>query len=315
MRFTLRHLEYFVAAANAKSISDAAERARISPASISTAVSHLEQEFDVKLFVRHHSQGIVLTPAGEQFAVRARALLELARGFYDDAAEFNTSLRGSLTVGCLVTLAPLVLPEVCHTFTVEHPEVSIEFVEGNQDQLISSLRREQCDLAITYDMHLSDDISFDCLVELPPCVLLPTSHKFAKRKSVQLSDVADEPYIMLDLPHSRDYFLSLFSQAGIEPEISARSTQPGVVRTMVANGYGVTITVVRPKNKAAADGKATVPVPLGGGVRLLPLGVIRLKRGNRSQLMTAFEEHLHGAINPKRVPGMTFGDPGQVNVL
>lgn len=72
MRFTLRQLEYFIAAGETKSITLAAERINISQPSISIAISHLEQEFGVQLFIRHHAQGLSLTPAG-------RALLQEAK--------------------------------------------------------------------------------------------------------------------------------------------------------------------------------------------------------------------------------------------
>ena len=64
MRFSLRQLEYFIAAGEAGSIPQASERINISQPSISTAISQLEQELDTQLFVRHHAQGLSLTPAG-----------------------------------------------------------------------------------------------------------------------------------------------------------------------------------------------------------------------------------------------------------
>ena len=59
--FTFRQLEYFVAAGEAGSITGAAEKISISPPSISMAVSSLEREFGVQLFVRHHAQRLSLT--------------------------------------------------------------------------------------------------------------------------------------------------------------------------------------------------------------------------------------------------------------
>lgn len=66
MRYTLRQLEYFIAAGEVGSITLASERLCISQPSISTAISHLEREFGVQLFVRHHAQGLSLTPAGHK---------------------------------------------------------------------------------------------------------------------------------------------------------------------------------------------------------------------------------------------------------
>ena len=64
MKFTLRQLAYFIAAAETGSITQASKRASISQPAISTAISHIERELEVQLFLRHHAQGLSLTPAG-----------------------------------------------------------------------------------------------------------------------------------------------------------------------------------------------------------------------------------------------------------
>ena len=66
MRFSLKQLHYFVAAAEAGSIKLASERVNISQPSISSAIAHLEEELNVQLFIRHHAQGLSLTLAGKR---------------------------------------------------------------------------------------------------------------------------------------------------------------------------------------------------------------------------------------------------------
>ena len=109
MKFTLRQIEYFIAAAESGSVALAAQRANISAPSVSTAIAHLEQEFGVQLFVRHHAQGLSLTSAGRGLLREARQGLRQMEGLYA-AATADGQLRGTLNVGCLVTVAPMVLP-------------------------------------------------------------------------------------------------------------------------------------------------------------------------------------------------------------
>ena len=78
MRFTLRQLEYFVAAGEAGSITEAARRTHGSQPTVSSAVARLEKALGVELFVRHHAHGVTLTPAGTRFLGEARALLRQA---------------------------------------------------------------------------------------------------------------------------------------------------------------------------------------------------------------------------------------------
>src|SRR5258707_14043708 len=109
MRYTFRQLEYFIAAGETGSITLASERISISQPSISTAISHLERELGVQLFVRHHAQGLSLTPVGRTLLRDAKQLIEQAEALYATASEASGQVRGQLTVGCLVTLAPMVL--------------------------------------------------------------------------------------------------------------------------------------------------------------------------------------------------------------
>ena len=70
-----------------------------------------------------------------------------------------------------------------------------------------------------------------------------------------LAELAGEPLVLLDLPHSREYFRSLFAAEGVEPTVGHRSEHPEVIRTMVANGYGYTLINARPVIDQALDGR------------------------------------------------------------
>ena len=116
MKFTLRQLAYFIAAAETGSITLASKRASISQPAISTAISHIERELDVQLFLRHHAQGLSLTPAGRTLLREAKQLLKQAEGMYSAAADISHQMRGELSVGWFSTLAPIVMPELVNPF-------------------------------------------------------------------------------------------------------------------------------------------------------------------------------------------------------
>lgn len=103
----------------------ASERINISQPSISTAISHLETELGVQLFVRHHAQGLSLTPAGHRLLREAKSLLDQAHNLYTVASETTTEVRGELTVGCMLTLAPMIIPELCHSFMASFPRAML----------------------------------------------------------------------------------------------------------------------------------------------------------------------------------------------
>ena len=304
MRFTFRQLQYFIAAGEAGSITLASATIRISPPSISTAISQLERELGVQLFVRHHAQGLSLTPTGRILLREARRLIEQAEGLYAAASEAGDQVRGELAVGCLVTLAPMVLPELTHSFTAAFPQVTIRHHENHQEWLLNSLRRAEIDVAVTYDLQIPDGITFTPLASLPPHALVAKAHPMAGRTAVTLAELAAEPLVLLDLPMSREYFLALFMKEGVQPTIHSRSPHQDVVRTMVANGYGYTLANVRPRSDLALDGRRVVRVPLAGEQAPMRIGIATLAQLRTSRLVQAFEEHCQSYISDARIPGM-----------
>jgi DNA-binding transcriptional LysR family regulator len=311
MRFTLRQLEYFVAAGETGSITLASERIAISQPSISAAIAHLEQELGVQLFVRHHAQGLSLTPTGRTLLADAKRLLEQAEGLYAAAAEMSDRIRGELTVGCLVTLAPIVLPELAQSFAAAYPEARIRQVEGDHERLLDGLRRAEIDAAITYDLQIPEGIAFTPLACLPAHVLVGEGHRLARRASVRLEELVGDPLILLDLPLSREYFLALFLKEGLEPVIGARSPNQEVVRTMVANGLGYTLANVRPRSDLALDGRRLVRLALAGDHRPMTMGLATLARLRKPRLVDAFEGHCRASVTASHIPGMALGGGGR----
>ena len=110
--YTLRQLEYFVAVAEAGSITRAASAVHLSQSAMSTALTDLEGALGIQLLVRHHAKGITLTPAGRQLLVASRQLLASAADLRSVAHGLGGSLTGTLTIGCFEVMAPYLLPEL-----------------------------------------------------------------------------------------------------------------------------------------------------------------------------------------------------------
>jgi DNA-binding transcriptional LysR family regulator len=304
MKFSFRQLTYFIAAGETGSITLASKRANISQPAISTAISHIERELDVQLFLRHHAQGLSLTPAGRALLRDAKQLLKQAEGLYSAAADVSHHMRGELSVGWFSTLAPIVMPELVGSFLKAFPETKIRSLESHQEGLLNSLRRAESEVAITYDLQINGDFTFLPLATLPPYALFAASHPLARERSVKLSQLAPLPMVLLDMPMSREYFLALFIRERLEPNIAWSSAQFEVVRTMVANGLGYTLANVRPRAEVALDGRRVHRVPLAGDSPPLRIGIATLKELKKTRLAEAFERHCQGLISESYIPGM-----------
>lgn len=305
LRFTLRQLEYFIAVGEAGNISVAAERIAISPPSISSAIAHLEAELGAKLFLRHHARGLSLTPFGEALLKEARQLVDQANQLNAVATEITGAVRGRINVGCFITFAPMLMPELAHSFTARFPATTVFHFVSDHQALMRALVSNRIDIALTYDLGtLPPGIIFAPLASLPPQAIFGEMHPMAGRASVTLEELAREDLILLDLPGSRDYFLGLFRQARLEPKTTLQSSYPDVIRTMVANHHGYTIVNVIPRTDLALDGRRVVRVPLAGECPPTVIGVARHGDQQDSNLVQTFAKHCAELISDASIPGM-----------
>lgn len=295
LRYTLRQLEYFVAVGTTGSIAAASQQVNVSSPSISTGISQLEEELGVQLFVRHHAQGLTPTVAGRKLLDHAQFVLRQAAMLRDLAGDLSGSIRGPLAIGCLSSFAQLVLPGLRRSFVEAHDEVRISQVEADQSELFSLLRQAKIDMALTYDLDLPRDLPFFPMLRLPPVVAMSEDHPLADRSSVSVTDLAPLPMVLLDLPHSADYFLSFFVDVGLRANIAERTRDMAVMRGLVANGFGYSIVNVRPFADRAPDGKPLRFVPLSGNLRAMNLGLL-MAASERTQLHKAFMSHARGWI-------------------
>ncbi|SDN71042.1 LysR substrate-binding domain-containing protein [Ensifer sp. YR511] len=288
LRFTFRQLEYFLAVGEAGSIAKAADQVNVSPPSISASIVQLETEFGLQLFVRKHSQGLSLTPGGRVFMNEVAKLLASADALHDLAGNISEKVRGPLSIGCLMTFAQLVMSPLRRKFESAYPEVRVRQCERNQGQLFQMLRRGEIDVALTYDLELTQEMSFESLMKVPAYAMLPHGHKFADKPVITTEELADEPMVLLDLPYSREYFLSAFQNKGLRPHIAERTSDIAMMRSMVGNGFGYGIANMRPLNALSPDGKPLVFVPLTSDFRALTMGLALPASDHRTQTIQAF---------------------------
>ncbi|MCB2121250.1 MAG: LysR family transcriptional regulator, partial [Rhodobacteraceae bacterium] len=151
LRFTIRQLEYLVAVAEAGSIAGAADRVNVSSPSISAAISQLEADFGHQFFIRKHAQGLSLTQTGRQFLIQARKVLHEARTLNRLADDISGKVQGTLALGCLLTFAQFMAPQLRRGFETRHEGVRVTQSELNHEEIIAGLRAGDLDIALTYD--------------------------------------------------------------------------------------------------------------------------------------------------------------------
>lgn len=304
LRITLRQLEYFVAVGEAGSIALAADRVNVSSPSISAAIGQLEAEFGLPLFVRKHAQGLSLTQAGRQLMAQAKRTLTHAETLTRMAADISGKVQGPLAVGCLLTFAQLLLPQLRRQFEARYADVRVTQFELDQSEIFTRLRHGEIDIALTYQLDIPPDLTFLPLVDLAPYVMLGEAHPLAHLAEITVESLQEHPMVLLDLPYSSDYFLSFFTRRGLRPMIAERTKDMAVARSLVANGYGYSIANIRPLNDNAPDGRPLRFVPLAGEGLSLALGLVLVEGAQNMLTVQAFIDHCTRLITAESVPGM-----------
>lgn len=257
---SLTQLAYFERCAELSSMTEAAASLHVAQSAISTSIANLEHKLGTALFVRRRAKGLVLTAAGETFLARARRILAEV----DEAVASidPDNVTGKLRVGVFPTLAPFYVPEIAQRLTHAHPGIDVEFVEVSAGELESALADHAIEVALSYDLGLSPSVRRERLRQIPLYVAVGPEHRLADRHRVAIADLVEEPMVLLDLPHSRDYFTDTFARVGFTPMIKHRFTSFEAVRAMVARGHGFTLLNQRPVHDLTYDGGQLIVIEL-----------------------------------------------------
>lgn len=291
LRYSLRQLEYFVAAARHRSIAAAARELNVSQPSISKSIAKFEQQFSIQLFIRHHARGMSLTPVGKRLLTEAMELLRYAQDLQQNAQEATTSITGKLEIACFASVAPVFMPAILAKFSELYPGIDVHMREGNQTEIYDDLANGRIELAITYLSPLAPRLIAQTLAEFETYVLLPAQHRFARQDSVSLKSLEDENFILLEAPPSREFFMKIFTQIGIKPKISVSSPSLEMVRGLVGRNRGYSIMVTQPRCDQTYDGREIVGRPIREKTEKGILVMLRHESIHQTRIVTAFSDY------------------------
>jgi DNA-binding transcriptional LysR family regulator len=174
----LRHLRYFVAVAEERSFTGAAERLWIAQPGLSTQIRRLEAELGLKLFERH-TRGVDLTSAGELFLERARAVLAAAETAGATGRDMQAGVIGSLRIGIASGARWSPTAELLHRFSREWPAVELTVLESYGGTLWRELRDRRLDALVAPTGHASPDLRTLALGSEAWVALVGSGHRLA----------------------------------------------------------------------------------------------------------------------------------------
>lgn len=242
MPFTLRQLQFFVAAAEAGSVSGAARALSISQSSVTEAIRALEDDLGVGLFDRQ-ARGILLTHKGSAFLRHARQILAdvaTARSSFVEEAETAT---GRLSLGVTSLVAGYVLSDILARYRRAYPRIELNVIEDNGDYLQHLLIGGELDVAVLLTSSVRDRLALnvETLVVSPYRLWLPLGHPLAQQELITLEELAGQPLIQLMVDEIEESTRRLTAALPVKPQIAFRTRSVEAVRSLVATGAGLAI--------------------------------------------------------------------------
>ncbi|MHB9864431.1 LysR family transcriptional regulator [Streptomyces sp. YIM S03343] len=238
----LRQLEYFVAVAEERNFTRAAERVHISQSGVSAQIRQLERELGADLFDRS-ARTATLTVAGKAALEHARAALAAAGAVGQAVGEVTDLIRGRLTVGMVTgcTLTPLF--DALAAFHRAHPGVEISLLEDNSDRLVEWVRGGTVDLALVGTANAAPEgLEVLTLISERLVAAVPAGHPLTRLEQVALRDVAAYPIVCMPPGTGlRTVFDRACAAQNLHPTIALRASAADAIADLAARGLGVAV--------------------------------------------------------------------------
>lgn len=239
---TIAGLRAFAAVAETHHFSSAATMLGVSQSTLSQALSSLESGIGVQL-VERSTRRVFLTAEGRELLAHAQAVIDAAGAFSAAAMGAGDPLQGTIRLGLIPTVAPYVLPAMLAGFAQRLPELRLRVVEDQTERLMAALRDGSVDAAL-----IALPAEVNGLTEIPIydedfVLVVPPGHRFAGKKRVPPTALAQLPLLLLDEGHClRDQALEVCRSAGVRAEVAnTRAASLTTAVQCVAGGLGVTL--------------------------------------------------------------------------
>ena len=279
----LRHLRYFVAVADAGSLTvAAARRLHTSQPSLSRQIRDLEDELGAQLLTRR-ARGIELTPAGRAFLDHARLVLSQVEAAGEAARRVAHPSRPRFTMGFLTGHELKWMPEALRILHDELPNVDVMISSQYSPLLADGLSKGKIDAAFLRRERGLPDLAFRLLVKEPMMVVLPRDHRLAALKSIGPRDLVSETFVTVDdtAPVLRMVIDNYLKRSGINIKPTHEVDNLAMAMSLIASTGGVGLLPAYAQNFLLSS---VTSRPLKGDTPTIEL-VLGYKKSNESPIL------------------------------
>ncbi|TDO47159.1 DNA-binding transcriptional LysR family regulator [Kribbella sp. VKM Ac-2527] len=248
-------LEVFRTVAQYGSITAAARRLSFTQSAVSRQIATLEAEVGARVFDRL-PRGVTLTEEGRTLLPHAEAVLDRLATARRDLGELAGLGRGRLRVGAFPTAVAALVPQALASFRDAYPDVDLSLVEGLTPVLLERLAAGDADIAVVSSSPTGsiDSTAFELhhLLDERLLVAVSRDHRLARRRTVRLAELADDPFIVGSAT-AEDTLLRASLPSGFQPRIDIVAAEWTGKLGCVAAGLGVALVPALAARGAPAD--------------------------------------------------------------
>lgn len=240
----LRHLRYFLAAAEHGSFRKAALHLKLQQSAVSRGIRDLEDHLGASLFQRYNG-GVYLTVAGRRFLPAARTVLRQLGDGAMAVASIGRVEAGHLRIGVFSSLASGFLAELLRIYHLEHPNVRLDVLEGDPAEHVAAVRQLKLDVAFVTGARCWAGCETTALWSERVFVVLPSEHLLTRAAKLRWPELLHYRFIVSrSAPGSEiyDYLVQRLADLGHHPEIERQDVGRDNLFTLVAMGRGLTLT-------------------------------------------------------------------------
>lgn len=237
----LSKLEYFRIVAQTEHVTRAARLLSLSQPALSRSLASLEQELGIPLFDRR-GRNLFLNVYGKEFLEYVEKALQLI-----DEGQRVLQVRAGLSsvsvaLAFLPTLGPEYVPQLIRGFNKKYQDVQFHLWQNTNDTIIQQLESGNVDLGLCSSPKNHLNLSWNQLFSEELFVIVPSSHRLASARYVELTEIADESFIALKRGTGlRSVTENLFRESGFSPRITFESEEVSTIAGLVGAGLGVSL--------------------------------------------------------------------------
>lgn len=291
-----RQLKYFVATAEAGTVSRAAGRCGITQPSLSQQLAKLEASLGLTLFQRE-GRGMILTDAGRALLPRARRILAEVEDAQANLHHDVESGYGRLAVGAIPTIAPYLLPQTVREVIEARPACEVHLREDLTENLVEALLDHQIDVALIASDPGHELLEVQTLATEQMLVAVPDTWKIDPQ-GISLDQLRNQPTISLSDMHCLGKQVDLYCQLKrLNPKIVCRTTQLATVLELVSCQIGLAIVPEMVARSDRSSGRRFVPIREHQPTR--PICVVWRKSLQRPKAAQLFVQAVHKRLQPR----------------